>query len=509
MRIYPVSAVLGLVILLTLSNQPVSRAQMDDAPGRSAPYPLTTETAEPLSFREVLAQSLGNVPVLQANVAARNANVARLEALKSFLPVVTMPQLAFGLRRVEGAGTPAIAFPGIVFSGSTFAGFPGLDHVASNGVDLFFPLDPSGQITALPIAERGIKVKQLMEQLVRRSQLVLAAQHYFEAKQVLYHLRVAELGIRVAEESVSNLQGRMEERQANPIDLRLAQVDLGKARLHLASIVRQQRFTQRELGVVMHRSRLLIPQEQGPFLIEPQQSYQFDLHDPDVVDLGSVPEFPVSREAAIALAKRQRLEVRILIEGVAIARLQQKRNALRLLGLGTLPLAIANRELTGKTSLGLAFGNYYEFPGFDPILWANVRHARLDIVSSELDLEKSLMDAATDAGHTWDKLQLAVEDWRQKELELKMARVLYDQQESRYREKQAIFLEVLGARLNFVQADANRWTSWYNLQLSRLDVLRSTDLLLPYAERLLHGTAELARALADGKSHEGHQWMRK
>ena len=60
-----------------------------------------------------------------------------------------------------------------------------------NRFNIFLPLDPSGQITALPIAEEGIRGKELMEQLVRRSQAVLAAQRDFEAKQVRYRLAVA------------------------------------------------------------------------------------------------------------------------------------------------------------------------------------------------------------------------------------------------------------------------------------------------------------------------------
>jgi outer membrane protein TolC len=395
-----------------------------------------------------------------------------------------MPQLAYGLRRAQGDGAPQIAFPGIMLSGSTFNGFPKLDRVASNGVNLFFPLDPSGQITALPIAEHGIRVKELMEQLARRSQLVLAAQHYFDAKQVLYHVQVADLGVTVTEEALGVLRGRLSEQQAFPIEVQQGEVDLGKARLNRATLERQRALTQRELGAVLHRSRLLIPQDRGPFLIEPQQSYQVELADPDGVDVGPLADFPTSREEAVALAKRQRFEVRILVEGLAIARLQQKRNALRLLGLGSIPLGLANRELTGKTSLGLLFGTYYEVPGIDAGLWANVHRAKLDVVRSQLDLEKSLLEVANDAANAWDKMVLAREDWEQRQREERLAREVYQRQQQRLRAQQIIYLEVLGARLNLAQAEANLWTSWYNLQLARLDVLRSTELLLDYAERV-------------------------
>jgi outer membrane protein TolC len=461
------------------------RAQ-DEPPGKTASYPLTAEQHGPLDLRAALAQSLEAVPVVQASVAVRTAEVGRLDALKSFLPLATMPQLAYGLRRAEGPGTPQIAFPGITLSGSTFNGFPGLDRVASNGLNLFFPLDPSGQIAAMPIAVHGIKVKGLMEQLARRAQLVLAAQAYFDAKQVPYNLQAAGLGIQVAEEALKVLRERLAEQQAYPLEVRQAEIDLGKARLLLANLLRQQQVTQRQLGMVLHKSRLLIPQDQGPFLIEPQQCYQFLLDGPDLVELDLVPDFPHCREEAIALAKRQRYEVRILVEGVTIARLQQQRSGLRLLGLGSLPWGLANRELTGGTSLGLVFGGFYEIPALDLGLWANLKRAKLDVLRSELDLERGLLEAAADAGNAWDRLVLAEQEWQQRELERRLALEQLERQQERLREKQAILLEVLGARLNLVQAEVNSWTAWYNLQLARLDLLRATELLLPYAERWLH-----------------------
>jgi hypothetical protein len=42
---------------------------------------------------------------------------------------------------------------------------------------------------------------------------------------------------------------------------------------------------------------------------------------------------------------------------------------------------------------------------------------------------------------------------------------------------------VAAARAALAQADAIRYTAWYNLQLARLDILRATELLLDYAEK--------------------------
>jgi outer membrane protein TolC len=330
-----------------------------------------------------------------------------------------------------------------------------------------------------------------MEQLARRAQAVLAAQHYFDAKQVTYSAPVAELGVNVAEETLAVLRGRLQQQQAFVVEVQQAEVDLGKARVNLAAVQRQLQVTQRQLGVTLHRSRLLAPQEQGPFLIEPQQCYQFMLDHPDTVELGQVPDFPRCREEAIAMAKRQRYEVRILVEGVAIARLQQQRSWLRLLGLGSLPFGLANRESTGATSLGLVFGSVYEFPAFDIGLWANIKRAKLDLIRSELDLERGLMDAARDAGDAWDRLVLTEQEYQQRLLEEALAREQYERQKRRYQSAQVIKLEVLGAGLNHQQAVLNQWTAWYNLQISRLDVLRATELFLPYVERL-------ARAPPDG-----------
>jgi hypothetical protein len=52
-----------------------------------------------------------------------------------------------------------------------------------------------------------------------------------------------------------------------------------------------------------------------------------------------------------------------------------------------------------------------------------------------------------------------------------------------------------------LQADANRWTAWSNLQLARLDILRATELLLDYIEKA--GIANVP-AVLDAPSKPGH-----
>ncbi len=141
--------------------------------------------------------SLRNVETVQANLSVRTATVARFEALKAFVPLVNLPTFAVGLSRLTGPAKGSIIFPDVT-GGTPFVGQPGLSYANINRVNIFLPLDPSGQITALPIAEEGIRGKELMEQLVRRSQAVMAAQRYFEAKQVQYRLGVAYAGADLA-----------------------------------------------------------------------------------------------------------------------------------------------------------------------------------------------------------------------------------------------------------------------------------------------------------------------
>ena len=72
-------------------------------------------------------------------------------------------------------------------------------------------------------------------------------------------------------------------------------------------------IAQRRLGVAVHQCRLLVPPEVGPAPIESEWSFTFDLASPDNVDLRLVPDFPCSREQAVERARRQRLDVRLMV----------------------------------------------------------------------------------------------------------------------------------------------------------------------------------------------------
>jgi outer membrane protein TolC len=325
-----------------------------------------------------------------------------------------------------------------------------------------------------------------MEQLVRRSQMMLAIQHYYEAKQVPYAIRTAQLGAGLAQETLALTQRRLLEKQAHDVEVTEARVNESKARVLLADLEKASRIAQRELAVVLHQSRLLVPQQEGPIPIEPDHGYCFDLADPDVVDLRLMPDLPACREEAMQLAKRQRVEVRLRVVGLRIARLQRQRSLLGLLGLGRLPAELGFKNAgapNGGVTLGAIFGTTYGVPVLDIGLWSGIRQARLDVVRSQLELEKSLVDVAVDAGNSWDRWQQAVREWQQREAEVALRRELLERQERLYEQKQAIRVEVLGAQVNLLQADANRWTAWYNLQLARFDVLRATEQLLDYVER--------------------------
>jgi outer membrane protein TolC len=120
-------------------------------------------------------------------------------------------------------------------------------------------------------------------------------------------------------------------------------------------------------------------------------------------------------------------------------------------------------------------------------LWADLRKSRLDVVRSQLDLEKAVIDAAADAGDAWDRWQYAEKEWRQREDEHRLQLEALSRQKNLLAEKQVIEVDVLAAEVASSQADANRWTAWYNLQLARLDVLRSTELLIDYIEKARSG----------------------
>ncbi len=466
----------------------------DDLPPRPALPPADADAgrspapghhAVPLCLADAIRLSLANVETVQANVAVRTAQVAQFDALKEFVPLVTMPQLLVGYNQfTPGKGTNII-FPDVT-GGTPLVGLPGVSSVQLSRVLLALPLDPSGQITALPIAEEGTRAKLLMEQLVRRSQAALAIQGYFEAKQIPYGIRVARLGVTLAQETRALTGRKLLEKQAHDVELSQARVDEGRAHVLLYDLEKNSRIAQRQLAVVLHQSRLLVPQERGPLPIDLDEEYRFDLDDPDPVNLAVVPDFPCSREDAIQLAKRQRVEVRILVVGLRIARLRQKRDWLGLLGKGILPAEMSFKNTipgNGGVALGAVFGMAYAPTLVDVDLWANIRQARLDVIQSQLDLEKSLIDVANDAGNSWDRWQQAIKEWEQREKELALRRELFERQERLYEQKQSFPVEVLGTQVNLLQADANRWTAWYNLQLARLDVLRATELLLDYVEK--------------------------
>jgi outer membrane protein TolC len=189
----------------------------------------------------------------------------------------------------------------------------------------------------------------------------------------------------------------------------------------------------------------------------------------------------------VQLAKQQRVDVRIRVAGLRIARLQNKRNLLNLFGEGRLPAELGFKNTSpnrnGGVTLGAIFGSTYGLPVVDIGLWSSLREARLDVVLSQLELEKALLEVAADAGNSWDRWQQAVREWELSEAELDLKHELLDRRERLYEQKQSIWVEVLGARVNLLQADANRWTKWFNLQLARFDVLRATEQLLDYVDR--------------------------
>jgi hypothetical protein len=439
----------------------------------------------PLRLSDAIRRSLANVQVVRADVSVRSAGVARFDALKQFIPLVALPQFMSGFNQFTPGKDTLINFPDVM-GFTQFAGLPNLQHLADSRVSLMLPLDPSGQITALPIADEGVRAKLLMEQLVRRSQAALAIQNYFEAKQVQYGIRVAHVAVDLAEETLGLLERKNRENQAYDVEVSQARINESKARVALANLMKNARISQRELGVVLHQSRLLVPQSPTAIPIDLEPGYLFDLDDPDVVDIRLVPDFPASREEAIQLAKRQRVEVRGLIVGLRIARLQNQRSWVRLVGGGWLPAEVNFKNASGVNhgvTMGGIFGMTYAPPLVDVSIWANIRQAKLDVIQSQLDLERALIDVGNDAGNAWDRWQQTIKEWAQKEAELDLRHQYLERQERLYRQKQAIRLEVLAAQLNLLQADANRWTAWYNLQLARLDVLRSTEQLLDYIEK--------------------------
>ncbi len=243
----------------------------------------------------------------------------------------------------------------------------------------------------------------------------------------------------LAQETRALTERKLLEKQAYDVELSQARVDESQARVLLADLEKNSRIAQRQLAVVLHQSRLLVPQDRGPLPIELDAEYSFDLDDPDLVDLTVVPDFPGSRDEAIQLAKRQRVEVRILVVGLRIARLRRQRDWLRLFGTGVLPAELSfkntNRcEPRRRPGCDLRYGCTAP-PLVDVDLWASIRQARLDVIQSQLDLEKSLIDVANDAGNAWDRWQQAIKEWEQREAELGLRREYLDRQERLFRAK--------------------------------------------------------------------------
>ena len=136
-----------------------------------------------------------NVETVQANLSVRTATVARFEALKAFIPLVDMPQLQVGMSRVTGpVGRHSIRHlsrhqPWHAVSQPAWARQRRAQSVQH------FPATRSIRTHHRPADRRGRNPrKELMEQVVRRAQAVLAAQRYFEAKQIGYGQRVADAG---------------------------------------------------------------------------------------------------------------------------------------------------------------------------------------------------------------------------------------------------------------------------------------------------------------------------
>jgi outer membrane protein TolC len=162
----------------------------------------------------------------------------------------------------------------------------------------------------------------------------------------------------------------------------------------------------------------------------------------------------------------------------------------------------------GGIALGLIFGSLYDLPVVNLSLWANIGQARLDVIRSQLDLEKSLLEVTEDAGSSWDRWQQAVREWQQREAEYRLRIEYRDRQARLYRERQAIRLDVLAAEIDLLQGDANRWTAWSNLQLARLDILRATELLLDYIEKA--GIAAVPAVVdAPPKPAHGHGFLHR
>ena len=171
-------SVLVIVVLLSFVGLPANVRAQNAAPSateageaRVPAPPATAEAGEsrtpappatvvsfvppplPLDLEAAIRLSLANVETVQANVSVQTATVARFEALKEFIPLVNLPQLAVAFNQLGGPGKVLI-LPDVT-GGALLEGSPGLQQASLNRANLYFPLAPSGHITALPIAEGG------------------------------------------------------------------------------------------------------------------------------------------------------------------------------------------------------------------------------------------------------------------------------------------------------------------------------------------------------------------
>jgi hypothetical protein len=303
-------------------------------------------------------------------------------------------------------------------------------------------------------------------------------------------LKTAELGVEYANANLHVVQERFAERQAYDLEVTEAQVNVHRAKVLEADLEKEFAIRQQQLGVVLHTSRLLVSQEEGPIPIQPKSSYEFLLADPDLVDLSLIPDFPASREEAVARAKQQRYEARIMEVGLRAARIQDQKDLLSLLGVGRVAGGLGFKN-AGEANEGIAFGAIlgadYDVPLVEIGLWADLKKSRLDVVRSQLDLEHALVEVAADAGDSWDRWEFAEKEWRLREHEYQLRMEALARQKQLLGEKQVIEVDVLAAEVAASQGDTNRWTAWYNLQLARLDVLRSLELLLDYVEKSRFG----------------------
>ena len=183
---------------------------------------------------------------------------------------------------------------------------------------------------------------------MRRSQAVLAAQRY--SKQAGAVPPEGRIGRRRSGRGLRRLF-RAEapgeagaRRRGEP-----ARVDVGRARVLLANVEKDSWITQRRLGIAVHQCRLLVPRDMGPAPISrpgpsPSTWPARNGRPP------AGPGFPLFARKAVERARRNRLEVRLMVVGTRIAQLQNKRDKLRLFGIGLFPLTWPSRSRRRTTA---------------------------------------------------------------------------------------------------------------------------------------------------------------